>query len=78
MEILFSKTAFEPEELDELKSVYEHITSERWFSPSPNAKKAFALHLINTFPSSSFDPEEFRAQAESTAKRFYRHDQTAA
>lgn len=71
MHNMLSKTAFQPEEVQELREVYEHLTSERWFDQSPEAKKAFARHLIKVFPTVDFDPEAFRAKAEATARQYF-------
>lgn len=71
MDHIFVKTAFEPEELDRLKSLFDEITLQPWFDQSNAAKEAFAKYLIETFPTGAFDTKAHRSVAEASARMFY-------
>ncbi|WP_119258556.1 hypothetical protein [Shinella zoogloeoides] len=77
MDHLFVKTAFQPEELSDLKLLFDDITSQPWFDPSDGAKEAFARYLIETFPSGAFDARKHRSVVEASARMFYSSDTAA-
>jgi len=66
-----SKGTFEPEELGALKQVFDELTSEPWFEPSPEARESFARYLFETFPAVTFDPKKHRSIIEASARMFY-------
>ena len=71
MHQLFSKQAFEPEELDYLRKLYDEFTSQPWFDQSDEAKEAFAKYLMETFPPVVFDAQRHRSAVEASARLFY-------
>jgi hypothetical protein len=77
MDHIFVKSAFEPEELSSLKSLFDGITSQPWFDPSDGAKEAFAKYLIETFPAGAFDARKHRSVVEASARLFYSSDTAA-
>lgn len=77
MKHVFVKSAFEPEELAELKATFDNITSQPWFDQSEGAKAAFAKYLIETVPI-SVDARRYRSIVEASARMFYSAEQTAA
>lgn len=70
----FTKRTFEPEELGALKSVFDYITAQPWFDPSPESKEGFAKYLFDTFPPVTFDPQRHRPIIEASARMFYSRD----
>lgn len=77
MHHLFVKEAYQPEELNVLRSLFDEITSQSWFDQDPATKEAFAKHLIETFPA-SFDIKKHRALIEASARMFYSDEQIVA
>ena len=74
---LFVKTAFQPEELSDLKVLFDDITSQPWFDSSDGAREAFARYLIETFPSGAFDARKHRSVVEASARMFCSSDTAA-
>lgn len=71
MHHISTKQAFEPEDLTYLKALCDDITGQAWFYKSDDAKQAFALYLIETFPAGEFDQKTHRAVVEASAHMFY-------
>lgn len=77
MDHIFVKTAFQPEELNALRALFDDITSQPWFDLSGGAKEAFAKYLIETFPAGAFDARKHRSVVEASARMFYSRDTAA-
>lgn len=71
MDSVFSKGTFEPDELGALKQVFDELTSQAWFDPSPEAREGFAKYLFETFPAVTFDARKHRSIIEASARMFY-------
>ncbi|MGD9479799.1 hypothetical protein [Shinella sp. G-2] len=69
-----SKGTFEPQELGDLKHVFDELTSQSWFDPSEEARESFARYLFETFPAVTFDPVRHRSIIEASARMFYTRD----
>jgi len=78
MHHLFVKSAFQPEELNDLKALFDDITGQPWFDKDASAKEAFARHLIRTFPAVSINIARHRSIVEASARMFYSDEQSAA
>lgn len=68
---VFSKGTFEPEELGALKQIFDDVTTQPWFDPSPGAREGFAKYLFETFPAVTFDARKHRSIIEASARMFY-------
>lgn len=66
-----NNTAFQPEELASLKSLFDEITGQNWFTKDESIRLSFAKYLIDTYPGSSFDPAKHRSVVETSARIFY-------
>ena len=65
----FHSNEFQPEELAELKAIFDDITSQPWFRA--DAKDDFARHIFETFPSTGYSPHKRRSTIEASARMFY-------
>ena len=61
---------FQPDELNSLKSVYNDISTQRWFTKTDEAREGFARYLLTTFPGDTLDPSRDRAAIELSARSF--------
>lgn len=66
-----SSGVFEPSELASMREVFDEITSQRWFSRDPAARKAFARHLLDAYPGGTFNPVTDKPLLEATARAHY-------
>ncbi len=71
MDHLYVKTVFQPQELKNLKLLFDEISSQVWFDQSDGAKEAFAKYLIDTFPNGAFDARKHRSVVEASARMIY-------
>ncbi|WP_439624078.1 hypothetical protein [Shinella sp.] len=76
MDHLFVKSSYQPEELAELKSIFDDVTGQSWFDP--DAKVSFAKYLIETFPAEAFDAQRYRSVVAASARMFYCRESSAA
>lgn len=60
---------FEPEQLEQVKAIFDDITSQEWFDPAE--KEVFAKYLIDTYPIGAFDAKRHRSVVETSARMFY-------
>jgi hypothetical protein len=77
MERYLTKGQFEPEELVDLKRIFDDITSQPWFEQSEDAKEGFAKYLFESFRAVTIDPEKHRPVIEASARTFYSRDDAA-
>jgi len=76
MDHLFVKSSFQPEELAELKLIFDDISGQPWFDPA--AKVSFAKYLIETFPTEAFSAERYRSVVVASARMSHSREQSAA
>ena len=67
---LLSQSAFQPEDLDELKKAFDRITSQSWFDK--NRKHELSKFLFKTY-SDAENHDEWRAAIEPAARKYFRH-----
>jgi hypothetical protein len=63
---------YQPEELAAMRTVFEEVSSEPWFSRAPEARKAFAKYLLENYPDGSYDPVKHRSAIEDAARKYFR------
>lgn len=64
-----AKSAFQPEEVAELRAVFDDVTSQPWFRK--DAKEEFARYLFKSLPPKIDDARAFRATMETTARQHF-------
>jgi hypothetical protein len=69
-----SKSAFQPDELKALKTVFDDLTSQSWFKQSKEAREDFARYVFETCPAVNFDTVKHRSVLETSARLFYTRD----
>ena len=69
-----SKTAFQPDELRALKTVFDELTSQPWFKPGKEAREDFARYVFETCLEVNFDAGKHRSALETSARLFYALD----
>lgn len=60
---------FEPDQLNDLKALFDELTAQPWFDTAD--KEAFAKYLIDSYPNGSFDAKRHRSAVEASARMFY-------
>lgn len=63
-----------PEEFDTIKSVYDSVTSEKWFTPSTRRREQFAAYMLEVYQHGLTDPFELKTLCRAAAReRFAVH-----
>jgi hypothetical protein len=65
---------FRPKQFDAVKSVYDSVTAEAWFTRSQRRREQFATYLIDAYRNGLTDPFELRTLGRAAAReRFSIH-----
>jgi hypothetical protein len=63
-----------PEEFDTIKTVFDSVTSEKWFTPSARRREQFAIYLLEAYQHGLTDPFELKTLGRAAAReRFSIH-----